>query len=452
LAATLARAAALAAGAVFVLAGCAGLPAQPAAAEAAAAARGDRYALAAPAATAPVAAVAVPGAPELATGFARRPLLRAQRYAGVSAHPLASQAACRVLAEGGAAVDAALAAQLVLAVVEPQSSGLGGGGFLLHWDGAARRVSAWDGRERAPAASRPDDLRWIDADERVPPRPSPRDSGRAVGVPQAQWAPQAMRLAAAHSSSVGAGVRVAVLDTDDGAHVVNFSLGSLQRTRLLEIATRIASRDLDDDDEDEEAYTADDQTRCNQRHGAVVIAAAGNGGSPTEQQFPAAEIQPKGFTGALAVTASNAQGRRADFGNHGPWVQIAAPGEGITSTVPGGGWGTWSGSSMAAPLAAGLAALVIASGHGPTPDPSPQPNPDPLRTWAPSEVVQRLRNGSAAMCPGSQPPTSPCRHTPRRPPPRASPPKTPTAQAPVYQHPPAALGVARRSDAAAYTL
>jgi gamma-glutamyltranspeptidase/glutathione hydrolase len=177
------RPAALAAGAVFVLAGCAGLPPPPAAAEVAAAARGDPCALAAPTAAAPVAAVAVPGAPELATGFARRPLLRAQRYAVVSAHPLASQAACRVLAEGGAAVDAALAAQLVLAVVEPQSSGLGGGGFLLHWDAAARRVSAWDGRERAPAASRPDDLRWIDADERVPPRPSPRDSGRAVGVP-----------------------------------------------------------------------------------------------------------------------------------------------------------------------------------------------------------------------------------------------------------------------------
>lgn len=168
--------------AAFALTGCALGPAAPPAAPAAA--PSDPCAIPAVAAWgAPGAAVAVPGAPELATGFARRPLLRAQRHAVVTAHPLASQAACRVLADGGSAVDAALAAQLVLAVVEPQSSGLGGGGFLLHWDAAARRVSAWDGRERAPAASRPDDLRWIDTDQRVPPRPSPRDSGRAVGVP-----------------------------------------------------------------------------------------------------------------------------------------------------------------------------------------------------------------------------------------------------------------------------
>lgn len=192
--ARLSRAAALTALAALALAGCAGLPAGPAspgatpapAAIAATTAPADPCALpvaGAAAGEAAGAAVAVPGAPEVATGFARRPLLRAQRYAVVTAHPLASQAACRVLAAGGSAVDAALAAQLVLAVVEPQSSGLGGGGFLLHWDAAARRVSAWDGRERAPAASRADDLRWIAADQRVPPRPSPRDSGRSVGVP-----------------------------------------------------------------------------------------------------------------------------------------------------------------------------------------------------------------------------------------------------------------------------
>jgi len=134
-------------------------------------------------------------------------------------------------------------------------------------------------------------------------------------------------------------------NTDDGVHVVNFSLGSLQRTRLLEIATRIASCDLEVDDDD--AYEPGDKARCLQRHGAVVIAAAGNGSSAIEQQFPAAESQPAGLTGALAVTASNLLGQGAYSGNHGPWVQIAAPGEGITSTVPGGGYGTWSGTSMA---------------------------------------------------------------------------------------------------------
>jgi len=123
------------------------------------------------------------GAPEIATGYVRKPLVRASSYVAVTAHPLATRAACRVLARGGSAADAAVAAQAVLAVVEPQSSGLGGGGFALHWDATRRVVSAWDGRETAPRASTPDDLRWIGPDGRVPPRPSPRDSGRSVGVP-----------------------------------------------------------------------------------------------------------------------------------------------------------------------------------------------------------------------------------------------------------------------------
>ncbi|MCI1192229.1 gamma-glutamyltransferase family protein [Calidifontimicrobium sp. SYSU G02091] len=126
---------------------------------------------------------ALPGAPEVATGYVRKPLVRAASYVAVTAHPLATRTACQVLAGGGSAADAAIAAQWVLAVVEPQSSGLGGGGFLLHWDAARRAVTAWDGRETAPAASTPDDLRWIGADERVPPRPNARDSGRSVGVP-----------------------------------------------------------------------------------------------------------------------------------------------------------------------------------------------------------------------------------------------------------------------------
>ena len=76
----------------------------------------------------------------------------------VTANPLASKAALSVLAGGGHAVDALVAAQAVLAVVEPQSSGLGGGGFLLHWDARRQALEVFDGRETAPERSRRDDL------------------------------------------------------------------------------------------------------------------------------------------------------------------------------------------------------------------------------------------------------------------------------------------------------
>jgi len=76
----------------------------------------------------------------------------------VTANPRASAAALATLKAGGSAVDALVTAQAVLAVVEPQSSGLGGGGFLLHWDARQRQLEALDGRETAPQRSRPDDL------------------------------------------------------------------------------------------------------------------------------------------------------------------------------------------------------------------------------------------------------------------------------------------------------
>ncbi|NNF80568.1 MAG: gamma-glutamyltransferase [Rhizobiales bacterium] len=68
-----------------------------------------------------------------------------------TANPHASQAAAAMLKQGGSAVDAAIAAQLVLSLVEPQSSGIGGGAFLLHFSGKDRRIEAYDGREKAPA-------------------------------------------------------------------------------------------------------------------------------------------------------------------------------------------------------------------------------------------------------------------------------------------------------------
>ena len=72
----------------------------------------------------------------------------AQRHMAAAANPLATRAGLEVLRAGGSAVDAAIAIQAVLTLVEPQSSGLGGGAFLLHWDGT--RVVAFDGRETAP--------------------------------------------------------------------------------------------------------------------------------------------------------------------------------------------------------------------------------------------------------------------------------------------------------------
>jgi gamma-glutamyltranspeptidase/glutathione hydrolase len=79
----------------------------------------------------------------------------AQRQMVVAAHPLAAEAGMATLRAGGNALDAAIATQAVLAVVEPHASGLGGGALLLHWDAGARRLSAWDGRETAPAAVLP---------------------------------------------------------------------------------------------------------------------------------------------------------------------------------------------------------------------------------------------------------------------------------------------------------
>jgi gamma-glutamyltranspeptidase/glutathione hydrolase len=122
---------------------------------------------------------AIPPLPEGASGYTEKPGWSAQRFMVAAANPLAADAGYQVLKAGGNALDAAIAVQMVLTLVEPQSSGIGGGAFLLHWDG--RSLDAWDGRETAPA----------EADERLFLRPDgkPMDfndavvGGRAVGVP-----------------------------------------------------------------------------------------------------------------------------------------------------------------------------------------------------------------------------------------------------------------------------
>jgi gamma-glutamyltranspeptidase/glutathione hydrolase len=92
--------------------------------------------------------------PEAATGFQRQNSFAFERQGVSAAHPLASQAGLDILRQGGSALDAAIAVQMVLTLVEPQSSGIGGGAFLLYHDG--QRVRAYDGRETAPAAATED--------------------------------------------------------------------------------------------------------------------------------------------------------------------------------------------------------------------------------------------------------------------------------------------------------
>jgi thermitase len=113
--------------------------------------------------------------------------------------------------------------------------------------------------------------------------------------------------------------------------------------------------DCDDDDNNSSAADCDPTGFCVRPGGVVIVAAAGNRGSITPE-YPAAERVSE----LLAVAASTEADTLAIFSNRGAWVDLAAPGERILSSVPGGEYGTWSGTSMAAPLVAGVAALVRA--------------------------------------------------------------------------------------------
>lgn len=122
--------------------------------------------------------------PEVATGYrSDMTAVHTARYAVATANPLATEAACMVLRDGGTAADALVTAQTVLGLVEPQSSGVGGGGFLLYFDAARGSVRAYDGRETAPAAATENYLRWISDTDRTAPKPDARASGRSIGVP-----------------------------------------------------------------------------------------------------------------------------------------------------------------------------------------------------------------------------------------------------------------------------
>jgi len=120
-------------------------------------------------------------APEPATGRTEAGAVLAEREMVVAAHPLAAEAGAAMLAAGGSAADAAVAVQAMLALVEPQSSGLGGGAFLLYWDASARELQTWDARETAPAAATPD--YWLDDEGEPLGFWEAVIGGRSVGVP-----------------------------------------------------------------------------------------------------------------------------------------------------------------------------------------------------------------------------------------------------------------------------
>lgn len=172
--------------------------------------------------------------------------------------------------------------------------------------------------------------------------------------------------------------------TDDGAQVINLSLGTPVRTQLLDAISRLANcaaltaPGTSDpvDDVSDRGYD-DDDVRCRSSRGAVVMAAAGNGGG-TAKEYPAAE----GASGLAAIAASTQGQQLAAFSNYGSWVTLAAPGDRITSSVPGGAYATWGGTSMATPWASGAAALLLAS--------EPQ--------LLPRDVVRRLADSASRLC------------------------------------------------------
>jgi gamma-glutamyltranspeptidase/glutathione hydrolase len=118
------------------------------------------------------------------TGFAtdetRKPVVSG-RYMVVAANPIAAAIGRDVLRNGGSAVDAAIAVQIALTLVEPQSSGIGGGAFLIYSDANGNQIATYDGRETAPGAARPD--LFLTADGKPKPREQFRTGGIAVGVP-----------------------------------------------------------------------------------------------------------------------------------------------------------------------------------------------------------------------------------------------------------------------------
>ncbi|MFT3744834.1 MAG: S8 family serine peptidase [Pyrinomonadaceae bacterium] len=135
-------------------------------------------------------------------------------------------------------------------------------------------------------------------------------------------------------------------NTDDGADIINLSLGTTGKTDLVK---RLIAAETDDG-------TGEEDPGLPQlgHPGIVVVVAAGNTGNSTKI-YPAAEHDVPGL---IAVGASGVNDTISDFSTRGEWVELMAPGDRIVSAVPGGRYGIWRGTSMAAPIVSGIAALV----------------------------------------------------------------------------------------------
>jgi gamma-glutamyltranspeptidase / glutathione hydrolase len=120
-------------------------------------------------------------APEPPSGNVQKRAVAFKQQGIAAANPLAVEAGFAMLKQGGSAVDAAIAAQLVLGLVEPQSSGIGGGAFVLVHDAKAKKLRAYDGRETAPAAAKPE--RFIAADGLPMKFSDAVVSGKSIGTP-----------------------------------------------------------------------------------------------------------------------------------------------------------------------------------------------------------------------------------------------------------------------------
>lgn len=121
----------------------------------------------------------IPPQPEISTGYSEKPGWATNEFAVATANPLATDAGYQIIQAGGSAADAAIAVQWVLSLTEPQSSGIGGGAFILVWENG--HLHAYNGRETAPQAAG-GDLFLDENGEALPFRDAVR-SGKSVGVP-----------------------------------------------------------------------------------------------------------------------------------------------------------------------------------------------------------------------------------------------------------------------------
>ena len=119
--------------------------------------------------------------PEATTGIIEKNTHIAKKAMVVAANPYASKAGLNILKQGGSAVDAAIAVQLVLTLVEPQSSGIGGGAFMLHWHQQTKKLTSFNGRETAPATATPD--MFLQENGKAMPWIKAVVGGHSVGVP-----------------------------------------------------------------------------------------------------------------------------------------------------------------------------------------------------------------------------------------------------------------------------